>query len=174
MSAERCPFTSHDLDRLADLVSERVLARVTERGVPSSINNRVSPTDADLATQIALALIDGPSRLVDLVSERVLARLEERQVVPTTGRQPPNQSDVAAQIASALVNGPATVPELARRARLRDETVRKVLQTDPRFLRVPPPSERSPKAKCWTMASGVVLEARTSPDDLQKRSEDAS
>jgi hypothetical protein len=91
-------------------------------------------------------------RLVELVAERVVARLEERRALSSCGEPAaPTDVELAARIAAALDDGPVTVPELARRARLRDETVRKLVQSDPRFLPVPPPPGRSPKAKCWTL-----------------------
>lgn len=126
MSPERSRFTPEELDRLVELVAERVIARLEERRGSWRIGDRATSTDADLAAQVAAVLTDGP----------------------------------------------ATVPEVARRARLRDETVRKVMQSDPTFVRVSPPPGRSPKAKCWTLASKVVVEPRTSADESFAQSED--
>jgi hypothetical protein len=77
------------------------------------------------------------------------------------------ERDHGAEIEQFLLeNGPATLPEIARGITARDADVRDVLDNDKRFIRVPPTSDRSRRAKPWTLASsapGLSPSTRTSP-----------
>jgi hypothetical protein len=81
-------------------------------------------------------------------------------------QSPPSQRDLPTEIAGALSRvASATCPEIARAIRARTHDVRTVLITDDRFVRVPPPADRSTKAATWALAvspCGLVRGARTS------------
>lgn len=79
------------------------------------------------------------------------------------------ERDIGSAVAAALCElGCATCPEIAGAIRRRTADVRRVLVDDERFILVPPPAGRSPKANTWALASGAsapVPWARTSADD---------
>jgi hypothetical protein len=74
------------------------------------------------------------------------------------------ERDLAGEAAVVLASDcvPMTSPELARRLGVRRDAVDRMLETDGRFMRLPAPPGRSPRAKTWGLATVAATEAGTS------------
>jgi len=111
---------------------------------------RSGQADAMRATAVTFTLPAGATLTVppEVVDAFEAALRAQRRVAHA-------ERDLAAEIEAFLANnGPATVPEIGRATRARDADVREVLRRDRRFARVLPASDRSPKAKPWSVVSG--------------------
>lgn len=125
-----------------------------------------------------------PAEVVDEIASRAaeimlaqlkIAGLDNNSTSPkgkTPAQRRPDRRDdddernLAADIAAELAARPAqTGSEIAKSLRVRRERVDHILEADPRFQRVPPPSGRSEKAKCWALVSALVQMPGTSEDE---------
>jgi hypothetical protein len=98
-------------------------------------------------------------------SPELVAELEAR--LREWRREEGGPRELADEIASYLeTHTTASAIQLARALRARDQNVRKALENDPRFQRVPPPAAASARLKSWALASTAsapVPGAGTSP-----------
>jgi hypothetical protein len=85
------------------------------------------------------------------LSDEVIAQLEAALRARRAGEAEPR--DLFAEIATCLERNPgSSTTEIARAIRARDADVRRILNRDPRFQRVPPDPGRSIRLRVWSVA----------------------
>jgi|SRR5579862_2379353 len=103
-----------------------------------------------LTDTVALRLSNGETLTLELTDD-IVAQL--KAAIRAWGRSTCVARDLANEIHAFLADHPASSAiEIARELHIRDRDVRRVLDADPRFIRVSPPPGRSTKLRAWAAA----------------------